>query len=409
MSTSMAERKAVPAVNGQAKRAVPRQLIFGVLGALAVAALLIWGLPRSLYARVHEGTDDARVDADPVYVTSKITERIDAILVQRNQPVEKGQLLVVLDGAIELDQVRNAAAQYNLALHNEHTTTTQGVGGVSQAQGDLTNLAAQVPVSQSSVSQAQAQLAASQAQVPAAQAAYDQAATNYRHTAALVSTGDIAGSELDTARAQAAAAAAQLRNAQDQVAIAQANLIASDKKVGAAQAAVTAAQGAVTTAQGKLAQSEDVSEADAAKALLAIAKQNLAYTRITSPIDGYVGDKNAELGQTVQAGMTLLTLIPNGHNAIYVTANYKETQMKNMRVGQPVDIHVDAYGKTFHGHVISINPASQSEYALVAAQNAAGNFVKVTQRIPVRISIDDQDPGTPLRPGMNVETYVRVR
>jgi membrane fusion protein, multidrug efflux system len=108
--------------------------------------------------------------------------------------------------------------------------------------------------------------------------------------------------------------------------------------------------------------------------------------------------------------MTIMTLIPDGPGKIYITANYKETQMGDMRVGQPVDIHVDAYGgTTFHGHVISINPASQNTYALVPAQNATGNFVKVTQRIPVRISIDDRNPNQPLRPGMSVETYVKVK
>ncbi|HZY98156.1 MAG TPA: HlyD family secretion protein, partial [Candidatus Baltobacteraceae bacterium] len=104
---------------------------------------------------------------------------------------------------------------------------------------------------------------------------------------------------------------------------------------------------------------------------------------------------------------TLLTLIPNH---VYITANFKETQMGNMRVGQPVDIKVDAYkGATFHGHVESINPASQNTYALVPAQNATGNFVKVTQRIPVRISIDDPRSDMPLRPGMSVETSVKVK
>jgi membrane fusion protein, multidrug efflux system len=395
--------------NGHPKRTPPRRLIFAVVGAAAAIGLLIWGISWYSYAHVHESTDDAVMDTDPVEVTSKITERIDRILVDTNQPVKKGQLLVVLDGLVEHDQVNSAKAQYDLALHDQRTGTTQSVGGVTQAQGDLTNLAAQIPVAETAVVQAQAQLEAAKAQLPAAQASYDQAAASYRHTSSLVATGDLAGSELDSARAQAAAASAQLHNAEDQVSIAQANLIAAQKKVDAAQAAVAAAQGGVTTAQGKLAQSEDTSQAEAAKAQLAVAKQNLAYTRITSPIDGYVGEKNVEVGQTVQAGMTLMTLIPNGPNKIYVTANYKETQMKDMRVGQPVDIHVDAYSRTFHGHVVSINPASQSTYALVAAQNASGNFVKVTQRIPVRISIDDQDPNMPLRPGMNVETYVRVR
>jgi membrane fusion protein, multidrug efflux system len=393
------------------ERTGPRKrVIFGAIGAIVAIVLLIFATKWFLYARVHEGTDDARVDADPVAVTSKINERIVRILVDTNQEVRIGQPLVVLDNAVERDQVRTAQAQYDLALANQRTNTLQGQGGVTQAQGDTTNAAAQVPVAQSGVETAQAQLRAAQAQVPAAEAAYQRAVDDYNRTAALVATGDVARQELDAAHATQAAAAASLRGTEDQVRVAQAAVDAAGARVGAAQAGVSAAQGSVTTAQGKLAQAADPSQVEAAKAQLSIAKQNLAYTRILSPINGFVGEKSAETGQTVQAGMTLLTLIPDGAGQIFITANYKETQVGNMHVGQPVDISVDAYkGVTFHGHVISINPASQNTYALVPAQNATGNFVKVTQRIPVRISIDDMRADMPLRPGMSVETNVKVR
>jgi membrane fusion protein (multidrug efflux system) len=392
------------------QRTGPRKrLIFGAIGAIVAVLLIVWGVKWYAYARVHEGTDDARVDADVVAVTSKINERIDQILVDTNQHVKRGQLLVILDQSVEQDQVRTAQANYELALANQRTQMTQGSGGVTQAQSDVTNASAGVPVAQSGVEQANAALRQAQAQVPAAQAAYDRALADYNRTASLVQTGDVAKSQLDTARANLASASAQLRGAQDQVRSAQANVDAAQSKVGAAQAAVSAAQGGVTTAQGKLAQASDPSQVAAAKAQLSIANQNLQYTRITSPIDGYVGEKNVEVGQTVQSGLTLMTLIPDGPGKIYITANYKETQMRDMRVGQPVDIHVDAYNATFHGHVVSINPASQNTYALVPAQNATGNFVKVTQRIPVRISIDDMNASQPLRPGMSVETYVQVR
>lgn len=393
------------------ERAGPRKrIIFGVIGAIVAIILIIWGVKWFLYARVHEGTDDARVDADPVAITSKLNERIDQILVDTNDEVRKGQLLVVMDNAVEQDQVRNAQAQYDLARANQRTSTVQSQGGVTQAVANTQDASAQVPVAQSGVDQSVAQLRSALAQLPAAQAAYDKATADYNRTLSLVSTGDVARQELDAQRAALASAAAQLRAARDQVNVAQATLDASQQKVTAAQASVAAAQGGVTSAQGKLAQSSDPSQVEGALAQLSIAKKNLGYTRISSPIGGFVGEKSAEVGQTVSAGLTILTLIPDAPGQIYITANYKETQMGSMRVGQPVDIHVDAYpGKTFQGHVISINPASQNTYALVPAQNATGNFVKVTQRIPVRISIDDQDPSQPLRPGMSVETYVKVR
>ncbi len=342
------------------------------------------------------GTDDARVDADPVAITSKINERIDQILVDTNDEVKKGQPLIVLDQSVENDQVRTAQAQYDLATANQDTTTLQSQGGLDQAQASTADATA-------GVAQAQAQVIQAQAQLPSAQAAYDKAQADYQRTASLVSTGDEPKQNLDTARAALAAAQAQLHDARAQISVAQAGLSAAQQKVAAAQ-------GGVTTAQGKLAQSKDPSQVESANAQLAIAKKNLGYTHINSPIDGFVGEKSAEVGQTVSAGMTLLTVIPDAPGKIWITANYKETQMGDMKVGQPVDISVDAYhGVTFHGKVLSINPASQNTYALVPAQNATGNFVKVTQRIPVRISIDDFRSDMPLRPGMSVETYVKVR
>jgi len=389
-------------------RGRPRRRVFFIAGVVIVLAIaLIWGLPWLNFMLSHEGTDDAHVAADVVAVTSKIPERIDRILVDTNQPVRRGQLLIVLDNKDELAKLRQAQAQYDLAMANVRTNSEQGQGGVSQASGAIQSAQAQVPAAQDAVGQASAQLRAAQAQVPAAQQAYNKASADYSRANSLVSTGDVAAQQLDAARAQMAGAAAQLRGAQDQVSVAQENVAAAQSKVVAMQAGVAQASGALTTAQGKLAQAADPSQIEAAAAQLNLAKQNVAYTRIYASTDGYIGEKSAEVGQTVGAGMALMTIVPH---KIFITANYKETQMGRMRVGQPVDIRVDAYkGVTFRGHVASINPASENTYALVPAQNASGNFVKVTQRIPVRIEVDDPRADMPLRPGMSVETYVRVK
>jgi membrane fusion protein, multidrug efflux system len=389
------------------ERRGPRRRVFVIVGIVIVVAIaLIWGLPWLRYMLSHEGTDDAHVAADEVAVTSKIPERIDRILVDTNQAVRRGQLLIVLDNKDELAKLRQAQAQYDLAIANQRATTEQGQGGVSQASGAISSAQAQVPAAQDAVAQANAQLRAAQAQVPAAGQAYDKAQADFNRASSLVSTGDVASQTLDAARAQFAGAAAQFRAAQDQVTVAQANVAAAQARVTATQAGVSEASGSLTTAQGKLAQAADPSQVEAAAAQLYLAKQNLKYTRIYAPTDGYVGEKSAEVGQTVGAGITLMTIVPN---RVYITANYKETQMGHMRVGQPADIRVDAYrGVTFHGHVASINPASENTYALVPAQNASGNFVKVTQRIPVRIEVDDMRANMPLRPGMSVETYVKV-
>jgi membrane fusion protein (multidrug efflux system) len=380
--------------------------ILYVVGAIVAILVIIFGVRWYSYAHVHQSTDDARVDANTVAVTSKISERVQQILVDTNQPVKKGQLLVVLDDATERAALSQAQSNLQLALENQQSGVTQGSGGVSQAQANVQNAAAQVPVAQAGVAAAQAQVQQAKAALPGARQAMANAQANLSRTQALVKTGDVPKSQLDSAQADFAQAESQYRAAQDAVNVANANLAAAQQKVGAAQAAVSAAQGGVTAAQGKLSQAQAPAQIATQRAAVQIAEQNFINTKIYSPIDGYVGEKSVEIGQTVSPGMTLLTLIPNN---VFVTANFKETQMGSMHAGQPVDIKVDAYkGVTFHGTVQSINPASQNTYALVPAQNSTGNFVKVTQRIPVKIMFDkDTDFSKyPMRPGMSVEVSV---
>src|SRR5580700_4308837 len=301
-----------------------KRIVFIVVAVIVVVLALIWGIPWLNYMLSHEGTDDAHVASDDVAVTSKIPERINQILVDTNQPVRRGQLLIVLDNKDELAKLRQAQAQYDLAIANQRANTEQGQGGVTSAGGQIETAQAQVPMSQSLVNQAQAQLRAAQAQVPAAQQAYNKTSADLSRASSLVSTGDVASQSLDAARAQNAGAAAQLRGAQDQVTVAEANLAAAQDRVAAAGAGVTAASGEVTTAQGKLSQAADPSQSEAALAQLYLAKQSLNYTRIYASTDGYIGEKSAEVGQTIGAGITLLTIVPH---RIYITANYKETQM----------------------------------------------------------------------------------
>ena len=378
-------------------------------GAIVAILALIWGVKYFMYARTHQTTDDARIDASVVASTSKIAERVDQILVDTDQPVRKGQLLIVLDSADERAKLDQAQANLQLALQNQQAGITQGSGGISQAQADVQNAQAQVPVAQAGVAAAQAQVQAAQAQISGARQALADASANLQRTRNLVKTGDVARAQLDAAQAQYAQAQSQYHAALDNVNVAQANVVAAQQKVGAAQAGIGAAQGGVETAQGKLSQAQAPAQISAQRAAVELAKQNLSYTKISSPIDGYVGEKSVEVGQVVSPGMTLLTLVPK---VVYITAYFKETQVGSMHPGQPVDVHVDAYkGVLFQGKVDSINPASQNTYALVPSQNSTGNFVKVTQRIPVKVVFDsDTDFNRyPMRPGMSVETSVQVR
>jgi membrane fusion protein (multidrug efflux system) len=328
-------------------------------------------------------------------VTSKISERVAGIYVDTNQEVHKGQLLVALDdrdersrlqqaqAAVTAQRAQAAAAQSNVALTQQTVAAQaiQGLGGIAQAQSGAANASA-------TAGAAQAAVVAAQAGVPAAQQALSRAQADYNRTQSLVSTGDIPRAQLSAAQAQAgsgAQGALQTAQGRYQESTAPARLAASQAQANAAYANVGSLQ-----------------------AQLALAKDQLTETRIVSPVDGYVGEKNVDVGQTIGPGTPLMAIIPSKN--IFITANYKETQIGDMRPGQPVDIKVDAYkGVTFHGHVISINPAAQNTYALVPAQNASGNFIKVTQRIPVKIGIDNPPADKPLRPGMSVETSVKVK
>ena len=391
-------------------RSGPRKRYIGVVvAAIVIVAAFVWGIPYLKYARSHQSTDDARVDANVVAVTSKINERIDQITVETDRYVHKGQLLVVLDNASERAAVDQARANLQYAQQNQSAGVTQGNGGVTQAQAQVQNAAAQIPEAQAGVAAAQAQAQQAQAALPGAHQAVADAQANLNRTRSLVSTGDVARSELDSAQAQYEQALSQYNAAQQAVNAAEANVAVAQQKVAGAQAGVGVARGGVTTAQGKLSAAEAPAQIASQRAALDIAEQNLRNTKIYAPVDGYVGEKNVEVGQTVQGGTTLITLIPD---KVFITANYKETQIGDMRPGQPVDIKVDAYkGRTFHGVVDSLNPASQNTYALVPAQNASGNFVKVTQRIPVKIrfAADTDLSKYPMRPGMSVVASVKVR
>lgn len=429
-----------------AKRRRPPLLVL-VIGGIVVIAALIFGIRYLAYATSHQTTDDARVDADVVTVTSKIQERVAQILVDTNQPVHKGQIIVRLDDTDETAALQQAqaaltaqrataqAAQANVDLTRAQVAaqSTQGSGGVAAAQSAVTNAQAQTQSAQqqadaarSAIAQAQAEQRVAQSQVPAARAALQRANADLARYTALVRTGDIASQQLDAQRATQAQAQSQYQSAIDNVgaaetavAQAQARFAAALAATNAASAGVGSQQGQLQTAQGKLVEADNpyrvsttqaqaqaqFAQTGSLQAQVKVAQDHLGYTVIRSPIDGVVGEKNVEIAAAVAPGQSLMTLVPD--RGIYITANYKETQLGNVRVGQPVDIKIDAYkGVDFQGHVSAIAPASQNTFSLVPAQNATGNFVKVTQRIPVRIVVDNPPADRPLRVGMSVETSI---
>jgi len=429
----------------KARKAPPIWVL--LIGGIVVLALLIFGVQWLAYALSHQSTDDAKVDGNTVAITSKISERVAKVLVDTNQEVRRGQVLILLDDQDERTRLaqavaaRNAtaaqatAAQQNVSLTiaQQNAQNQQGTGGITSADAQLKNAQAQYSAAQqqanaarAAIAQAQAQLKQAAAQVPSARQTLVKANADLARTASLVRTGDEPESQLDSDRAAQASAQANYQASLDNenaaetaVTQAQARYVASLASANAAQAGIGAQEGQITTAQGHLSESDtpyrvssERAQAAAANAQtrsldaqMRTAQDQLSYTVIRSPIDGYVGEKNIEIGATVAPGQSLLDLIPE--TGLYITANYKETQLGSIKVGAPVDIEVDAYkGVKFHGHVESIAPASQNTFSLVPAQNATGNFVKVTQRIPIRVIVDDPPADKPLRVGMSVTTAV---
>jgi membrane fusion protein (multidrug efflux system) len=232
---------------------------------------------------------------------------------------------------------------------------------------------------------AEGQSAATDAQIAAAQANYDKAVSDLNRIRTLADQQIISRQQLDGAQAAAEAA--------------RASLIAAQKEAAAAGATVTNAEAGVRLAAARLA---------AAQAGEEQAALNESYTHILVPVTGVLSRKQVEVGQLVQAGQTLFTIVAD--TGIWIEANYKETQLNDIRVGQTVEFDVDAYGgRTFHGVVESISAATGAQFSLLPPDNATGNFTKVVQRIPVRLRpTDPPDPTHPLRPGMSVNCHIAL-
>src|SRR6266403_2228361 len=391
------------------------RLIFGG----AAVLLLVAGL--FVYYFNRESTDDAQVDGHITAVSAKVYGRVAEVLVNDNQPVKAGQPLVKLD-----------ARDYQAALD-------QAKGQLALAEGEAQSAGVDIPRTRentaSGTSSADAQLSGAQADLMRAQVTYDQARTsdlawaqanvdksraNAKLAQAdlarfrpLMEKDEISKQQFDAAQADADATASALRADQEKLDQAQRNVQVAKAQLEAAQARVQQAQAGVLSAKADTKQVA-MKQADAAakiakvqqqRAAVEAAQLNLEYATITAPVDGVVTHKQVEVGQVVQQGQGLLVVVPL-HN-VWVTANFKETQLKKMRAGQKAEVKVDTYGKTFSGHVDSIAGATGAVLSLLPPENATGNYVKVVQRIPVKIVLDPiPEQKAVLRPGMNVDVTV---
>jgi membrane fusion protein (multidrug efflux system) len=310
--------------------------------------------------RYLESTDDAYVKADSTIVSPKVSGYLAEVLVGDNQPVRAGQVLARIDD------------------RDFRTALNQARADVAGAEAAVRNLDAQIALQQPIIAQETADVAAAEANLQFAreeQARYD---------------GLMKSGSGTIQRAQQTDAA--LREKVAQLQHGKSGLLAAERKVDV-----------LTTDRAKA-----VAQLDRARALEAQAALNLSYTEISAPVDGTIGARSLRVGQFVQAGTQLMAVVPL--DAVYVVANFKETQLTHVRNGQPVEIRIDSFhGTRLRGHVDSLSPASGLEFALLPPDNATGNFTKIVQRIPVKIVLDDHRLTGLLRPGMSAEPVINTK
>jgi membrane fusion protein, multidrug efflux system len=405
------ESQAKPLVSPKMRRG----LIFAG-GALAIIAIGLF-----LYFHNRESTDDAQVDGHITPIASKIYGRVGKVLVEDNQQVKAGQVLVKIDPADYQAAVDEAAASLALAEGEARSAgvdvprTSETVSsGTSNADSQLAGAQADLARAQATYDQAQtADLAVAQANVAKSRANAQLAKDDLERYRPLLEKGEISEQQFDSAKANAEATASALVADEQRLAQAQRNIDITRAQLEAAKARVEGAKAGVTTARANE-KSVQMRSADAqaklasvdrARAALTAAQLNLSYCDIVAPVDGVATHKSVEPGQIVQAGQGLLVVVPLQN--VWVTANFKETQLRNMKPGQKAYIESDTYGKTFTGHVDSIAGATGAVLSLLPPENATGNYVKVVQRVPVKIVLDPISPDVAvLRPGMNVDATV---
>ena len=396
----------------------PRRRGLLKFGVIALVVLVAVGLYFWLHGRNRESTDDAQVDGHLDPISARVSGSVLEVLVDYNQWVKAGQVLVRLDprdyqarAALAAAEAQANAAQVGVPL--TRATTTSGTAGAAaqlaaaQAQSEQARVAARQA--------ATAGIAVAEANLAEAQANNRKAQADLGRMRLLVDKQEISRQQFDAYTAAAQVAASQVHAAEEQLNAARQT--AANQQAAAQSAAARAQVAGAELQQSRANQQQvNVSAAQARSAAAAIqqaranletAELNLSYTTIVSPADGQVTERTVEPGQIVQPGQTLMQVVPL--HEVWVTANFKETQLADVSAGQRAEVHVDMYGRTIEGRVASIAASTGARTSLLPPENATGNFVKVVQRIPVRIVFDRLPSGVILRPGMNVDATILTK
>ena len=395
------------------------RILIGVVVLLAIGVGVWWWI-----AAGRESTDDAQVDAHITPIASRVGGTVLHVPVEPNQEVEAGAVLVEIDKRdyeVALERARaelaDAEAAAVAAKASVPITSTTASSNVTTARGGVEQADSSYLEAQQAVEVARTRLSTAQAREREAEANSLKATRDVERLKPLLAKDEIAQQQFDAAVAAAAANKAATESAQAQVKEAELGIRVAESRLTQAGVGRQQASAGLKTAQTAPEQvTASRARADAAdakvrqnKAMVKQAELNLEYTTVKAPIKGIVSRKSVETGQVIQPGQPLMTIIPL--DRVWVTANFKETQLANMRPGQRVKIEVDAYdGREFSGKVESLAAATGSRFSLLPPDNATGNYVKVVQRVPVRILLDEgQDPEQLLRPGMSVVPTVYTR
>ncbi|HEY1913205.1 MAG TPA: HlyD family secretion protein [Vicinamibacterales bacterium] len=391
---------------------------------LAVVVLAAAGIGFWLWRTAGEvSTDDAQLDSHLTQIAARVGGTLTKVNVNDNQMVEAGAVLVELDPSDYKVAVEKARAELAdaeavaIAMQsNVPITSTTTASNVTTARGGIAQAAGGVAAAEKEVEAARARLVTSQARLREAEANATKSARDVERLRGLLAKDEVSQSQFDGAVAAAEAQKAAVDSARSQVTESEAGIRVAESKLVQAKAGEDQAHAELATAQtgpSQLAATKArAASAEAhvqqAKATLAQAELNLQYTIVKAPARGLVSKKGINPGQVVQAGQPLLAIVEL--DDVWVTANYKETQLRDIRAGQKATIDVDALGKEFTGKVDSISGATGARFSLLPPENATGNYVKVVQRVPVKIVFDPgQDPEHLLRPGMSTTPTIHTR
>lgn len=375
-----------------------------ILAILVAGGLWLWA-----YESSFESTDDAQVDGHIYPISARISGRVTEVRVDNNYLVTAGQVLVQLDPTDYQVAVQRADADLKQSEADAIAAFKQVPVITTSTQSQISGTGASVLEANAGVTVAEQQYEAAQARIREAEANAAKAQSDVERYRPLVEKQEISQQQFDQAIATAKALQATVESAKASAVAAARQVAQAKARVAQAQAqeAATRSSPQQIAAERARAQSS-LAAVGVQRAALEMAKLNVQYTTVLAPVDGVAGQRTVQIGVQIQPGQELMSVTPL--NDLWVTANFKETQLKNMRAGQKATIHVDATSKDYHGHVDSFPGATGSKFSLLPPENATGNYVKVVQRLPVKIVFEQgEDPEHRLRPGMSVEPKVYIK